>query len=98
MELVDLAVQAVDGTKVTANAALIQTYDAKRLQELLDRVESAIESLEAQNEGGRGRSGGASSRETGRAESTAAARQTGNEGTCRVWSVPIDTNVRHASI
>ena len=52
MELVDLAVQAVDGTKVTANAALIQTYDAKRLQELLDRVESAIESLEAQNEGG----------------------------------------------
>ena len=52
MELVNLAVQAVDGTKVTANAALIQTYDAKRLQELLDRVESAIESLEAQNEGG----------------------------------------------
>ena len=54
MELVDLAVQAVDGTKVTANAAVIQTYDAKRLQELLDRVESAIESLEAQNEGGEG--------------------------------------------
>ena len=52
MELVDLAVQAVDGTKVIANAALIQTYDAKRLQELLDRVEGAIESLEAQNEGG----------------------------------------------
>ena len=52
MELVDLAVQAVDGTKVYANAAVIQTYDAKRLQELLDRVESAIESLEAQNEGG----------------------------------------------
>ena len=53
MELVDLAVQAVDGTKVTANAAPIQTYDAKRLQKLLDRVESAIESLEAQNEGGK---------------------------------------------
>ena len=52
MELVDLAVQAVDGTKVTANAARIRTYDAKRLQKLLDRVESAIESLEAQNEGG----------------------------------------------
>ena len=32
MELVDLA---VDGTKVTANAAPIQTYDAKRLQECL---------------------------------------------------------------
>ena len=38
MELVDLAVQAVDGTKVTANAARIRTYDAKRLQKLLDRV------------------------------------------------------------
>lgn len=52
MELVDLAVQAVDGTNVIANAALIHTNDAKRLQELLNRVESAIESLEAQNEGG----------------------------------------------
>ncbi|MDE2688449.1 MAG: IS1182 family transposase [Chloroflexota bacterium] len=52
MELVVLAVPAVDGTKVIANAALIQTYDAKRLQELIERVESAIESLEAQNEGG----------------------------------------------
>ncbi len=52
MDLVDMAVQAVDGTKVIANAALIQTYDARRLQELLDRVEGAIESLEAQNEGG----------------------------------------------
>ncbi len=52
MELVDLAVQAVDGTKMIANAALIQTYDARRFQELLERVESAIESLEAQNEGG----------------------------------------------
>ena len=52
MDLVDLAVQAVDGTKVYANAALSQTYDAKRLQELLDRVESVIESLESQNEGG----------------------------------------------
>ena len=52
MGLVDLAVQSVDGTKVTANAAPIRTYDAKRLQKLLDRVESAIESLEAQNEGG----------------------------------------------
>ena len=52
MELVDLAVQAVDGTKVTANAALIKTYDARRLEQLLERVESAIESLEAQNEAG----------------------------------------------
>ena len=30
MDLVDMAVQAVDGTKVIANAALIQTYDARR--------------------------------------------------------------------
>ena len=51
MELVDLAVQAVDGTKVTANAALIKTYDARRLEQLLERVESAIGLLEAQNEG-----------------------------------------------
>ena len=52
MDLVDLAIQAVDGTKVYANAAVIKTYDAKRLRELLDRVESAIEALESQNEGG----------------------------------------------
>ena len=52
MDLVDLAIQAVDGTKVYANAAVIKTYDARRLQKLLERVESAIESLEAQNEGG----------------------------------------------
>ena len=52
MELVDLAAQAVDGTKVIATAAPIQTYDAMRLRELLDRLESAIESLEARNEGG----------------------------------------------
>ena len=52
MELVDLAVQAVDGTKVTVNAALIKTYDARRLGQLLERVESAIEDLEAQNEAG----------------------------------------------
>ena len=37
---------------MSANAALIRTYDARRLEELLDRVESAIESLEARNEGG----------------------------------------------
>ena len=52
MELVDLAVQAVDGTKVYANATLLRTYDAAGLCQLLDRVDSAIESLEAQNEGG----------------------------------------------
>jgi len=48
--LVDLAVQAVDGTKVAANAAGDQTYDATGLQRLLDRTEAAITELEAQNE------------------------------------------------
>ena len=50
--LVDLAVQALDGTKVAANAAGDQTFDARGLQRLLDRTETAIGDLEAQNEGG----------------------------------------------
>ena len=52
MKLVDLAVQAVDGTKVVANASLNRSYDAKGLRGLLDRVERAIGDLEAQNEAG----------------------------------------------
>ena len=52
MKLVDLAVQAVDGTKVVANASLNRSYDAEGLRGLLDRVERAIEDLEAQNEAG----------------------------------------------
>ena len=52
MKLVDLAVQAVDGTKVGANAAGDRTYDAEELGRLLDRVEKAIADLEAQNEAG----------------------------------------------
>ena len=50
--LVDLAMQTVDGTKLAANAALQRTLDAEKLQKLLDRVESTIRELEAQNEGG----------------------------------------------
>jgi transposase len=50
--LVDLAVQAVDGTKISANAAGDRTYDAAGLQRLLERTEKAIVELEAQNEGG----------------------------------------------
>ena len=50
--LVDLAVQAVDGTKLAANAALQRTLDGEKLRRLLDRVESTIRYLEAQNEGG----------------------------------------------
>ena len=52
MKLVDLAVQAVDGTKVVANASLNRSYDAEGLRGLLDRVERAIADLEAQNEAG----------------------------------------------
>lgn len=47
--LVDLALQAVDGTKVAANAAGDQTHDAAGLQRLLERTEAAILKLEAQN-------------------------------------------------
>ena len=49
MKLVDLA---VDGTKVVANASLNRSYDAEELRGLLDRVERAIEDLEAQTEAG----------------------------------------------
>jgi hypothetical protein len=52
MGLVDLAVQAVDGTKIMANAAKDRTYDAAQLERLLKRTEAAIAELEAQNEAG----------------------------------------------
>lgn len=52
MGLVDLAVQAVDGTKIAANASKHRTYDAKELVSLLKRTEAAIAQLETQNEGG----------------------------------------------
>ena len=52
LELVDLAVQAVDGTNVSANAALDRTYSEEKLRQLLERVDKATEDLEAQNEGG----------------------------------------------
>ena len=47
--LLDLAVQAVDGTKVAANAAGDQTCDLARLEKLLARTEDSISELEAQN-------------------------------------------------
>jgi len=47
--LVDLAVQAVDGTKVAGNAAKDRTYDAAELRALLERTDGAIRDLEAQN-------------------------------------------------
>ncbi len=52
MGLVDLAVQAVDGTKIMANATKNRTYDAAQLERLLKRTEAAIAELEAQNEAG----------------------------------------------
>ena len=50
--LIDLALQAVDGSKVGANAAKARTYNGPGLERLLKRVEAAIEDLEAQNTGG----------------------------------------------
>ena len=47
--LVDLAVQAVDGSKVAGNASPSRTLDEARLQRLLERTETAIADLEAQN-------------------------------------------------
>jgi hypothetical protein len=47
--LVDLALQAVDGTKVPGNAAKDRTYDAPELRALLERTDVAILDLEAQN-------------------------------------------------
>ena len=52
MKLLDLAVQAVDGTKVSANASVYRTHNAEELRKLLNRIEAAIRDLEAQNEGG----------------------------------------------
>jgi transposase len=52
MDLVDMAVQAVDGTKIQANAARERTYDAKGLQQLLKRTDKVIHELEKQNEAG----------------------------------------------
>ena len=47
--LVDLALQAVDGTRIAGNASGDRTYDEEGLRRLLDRVESAIEDLESDN-------------------------------------------------
>jgi transposase len=52
MNLVDLAVQAVDGSKIGANAAKERTYDKNSLAKLSERIEKAIEELEKENESG----------------------------------------------
>ena len=51
MDLVDMALQAVDGTKVAANASGDRTYDAEGLGRLLKRLDGAIAEMEAHNEG-----------------------------------------------
>ena len=54
MDLVDFALQAVDGTKVGANAALGRTLDEDGLHRLLRRLDKELADLEAQNEAGEG--------------------------------------------
>jgi transposase len=52
LKLIDLAVQAVDGTKIAANAARDRNYDANELLRLMERTDKAIAAMEAQNEQG----------------------------------------------
>lgn len=52
--LVDLAVQAVDGSKIAGNASRDRSHNEKGLVQLLERTEAAIRELEAQNESGEG--------------------------------------------
>lgn len=47
--LADLALQAVDGSKIAGSAARERTYDEAALKRLLERTEVAIGELEAQN-------------------------------------------------
>src|ERR1700730_2487882 len=49
MGLVDLAIQAVDGTKVSGNAAKDRSYNHQGLDRLLERTTQAIAELEARN-------------------------------------------------
>ena len=48
----DPAVQAVDGTKIVANAARDRTYDARELERLLARTEGAIRGWRHRTESG----------------------------------------------
>jgi transposase len=50
--LVDLALQAVDGTKIAGNASKERTYDRAGLERLAERTAAAIADLEAQNRTG----------------------------------------------
>lgn len=48
-DLIDLAIQAVDGTRVSGNASKDRTFSKKGLIRLLRRTDEAIANLEAQN-------------------------------------------------
>ena len=50
--LVDLALQAVDGTRIAGNASSGRTYDEQGLRRLLERTQAAIADLEAKNSTG----------------------------------------------
>ncbi len=52
LDLLDFVYQAVDGTKIAANANKDRTYDAKGLEKLISRLDAAIDDLEKQNETG----------------------------------------------
>ena len=54
MDLIDLTLQAVDGTKVGANATGDRTLDGEGLERLLRRVDQSLKELEAENETGEG--------------------------------------------
>ena len=54
LELVDLAVQAVDGAKVPANAAKRRSYAAEQLRQLLDRLQDQQRHADAAVPGGHG--------------------------------------------
>jgi len=50
--LLDLALQAVDGSKVGASASVYRLHTAAGLRRLLERTDKAIDELEAQNQTG----------------------------------------------
>lgn len=51
--LVDMAIQAIDGTKVGGNAARKRTYTALQLAELEEKIAATIRELEELNESGK---------------------------------------------
>ena len=86
LELVDLAVQAVDGTNVAANAAMDRTYSEEKLGRLLERVDKAIEDLEAQNEGGEDGATARLPEQLASRKGVAGASQAGDGGAA--WAAP----------